>query len=138
VLAQTRNDQNGGGSLQFVHGQHLRFLDNSTGCFRQGLFVESTLKSAHPKRFTLDVMHFSFDDKLSDTFTPRPLVEKSRRLAQGHCNQRMSADGSMQRRGWMTGQHENHQRHDNCSTVDTLDIVATLTPTAIGPGKTFA
>jgi hypothetical protein len=50
----------------------------------------------------------------------------------------MSADGSMQRRRGVTGQHEIHQRHDNCSTVDTLDIVATLTPTAIGPGKTFA
>jgi hypothetical protein len=69
VLAQTWNDQNGGGSLQFVHGQHLRFLDNSTGCFRQRLFVGSTLNCAHPKRFTLDVRHFSFDDKLSDTRT---------------------------------------------------------------------
>jgi hypothetical protein len=83
-------------------------------------------------------MHFSFDDKLSDTRTVRPLVENPRSLAQGHCNQRMSADGSMQRRRLVTVQHEIHQRHDNCSTVDTLDIVATLTPTAIGTGKTFA
>jgi hypothetical protein len=67
VLAQTRDDQNGGGSLQFVHGQHLRFLDNSTGCFRQGLFVGSTLKSGQRGCFTLDVRHFSFDDKLSDS-----------------------------------------------------------------------
>jgi hypothetical protein len=50
----------------------------------------------------------------------------------------MGADRSMQRRRWLTGQHEFHQQHDNCSTVDTLDIVATLTPTAIGPGKTLA
>jgi len=138
MLAQAWDDQNGGGSLQFVHGQHLRFLDNSTGCIRQGLFVGSTLKSAHPKRFTLDVMHFSFDDKLSDTQTRDRRSKKPSRLAQGHCNQRMSADGSLQRRRWVSAQHENHRRHDNCSTVDTLDIVATLTPIAIGTGKPLA
>jgi len=63
VLAQARYDQNGCCSLQFVHFQHLRFLDDSTGSVRQGLFVGLTLKSARPKRFSLDVRHFSFHDR---------------------------------------------------------------------------
>ncbi|MNQ79086.1 hypothetical protein D3C85_940170 [compost metagenome] len=62
MITQARHDQNGCDSLNLVHLTTFIF-SMTRPARRPEVFVELTLKSTHPVRFSLDVSHFSFHDK---------------------------------------------------------------------------
>lgn len=126
VVAQARYDQNGCGSLQFIHFNTYAFSMTRLALSPEKLFVVLTLKSAYLRRFSLDVSDFSFDDKFAARATARPLVTKLDRCAPGHCNQGVDADGGCQR--CLPGHNRRQTIADfkNCSIDQVLDIVAPL------------